>query len=196
MQTSFLTLLLCALLCQMSTAARRSNPAPQFDVMTPLSRTWTLTRKFGPSSSNSTSSHLSLDGPCKLDLGKDRVARFSTGETGVWGVKNRGTQAGKIAQRKAKNNYDGSFDSGICLEIEVSSPSDGPIIVYSIPLSPGKYQPSSLRLGEGVISWLPGPFSLKATEIGTAKCDLEMGKGIVDSSWARGRKWWWKGMRN
>ncbi|GMI13018.1 hypothetical protein TrLO_g11094 [Triparma laevis f. longispina] len=191
--TSFILLLL-AFCVALSTAARRSNPAPQFDVLTPLSRTWTLTRKFGPST-NQTSSHLSLDGPCKLNLGKDRVARFSTGETGVWGVKNRGTQAGKIASKKSKNSYDGSFDSGICLEIEVSSPSDGPIIVYSLPLSPGVYQPSSLRIGTGVISWLPGPFSLKATEIGSAKCELEMGKGIVDSSWARGRKWWWKGMQ-
>lgn len=80
-------------------------------------------------------------------------------------------------------------------QVEVAEPGDGPIIVYSIPLAPGQYQPQSLRLGAGVISWLPGPFSMKAKQVGGVRCDLEVGKGIVDPGWARGKRWWWKGTR-
>ena len=111
----------------------------------------------------------------KLHLGKDRVARFSSGETGVWGVKARGSAAGKIASGSdSENNYDGLFDGNVCLEIEVAEPGDGPILVYSVPLAPGEYQPQSLRLGAGVISWLPGPFSMKAKQVGGVRCELEV----------------------
>ena len=84
--------------------------------MTPLSRTWTLTRTFQGSPPSGSVDRLS--GTVKLHLGRDRVARFSSGETGVWGVKARGSAAGKVASgADDENNYDGAFDGGVCLEV-------------------------------------------------------------------------------
>ncbi len=136
-----------------------------------------------------------LSGPVKVTLSKDRVARFSTGEQGVWGVKSNTASAKLARARDQKNNFDGSFNEGVCLEIEVAEPGDGPIVVYSIPMARGRFQPTSLRMGSGVISWLPSPFSLKGTEIGGCDLGLPLGKSIIDPSIARGRKIWWRGLR-
>ena len=157
---SFLLLLALSLPTSLS-AKGRHNPIPTFDVVPPLTRTWKLSRSFRapmPSGHNA-----NPNGDVTLSLSEDRVATFSTGEVGIWGVKQRS------AGGRSESDYDNSFTSGICLEIEVSSPADGPIVLYTVPLAKGRYQPTSLRMDEGTISWLPSPFSLKRTRIGECK---------------------------
>ena len=79
-----------------------------------------------------------MEGTTTLTLRKDRIAKFGTGETGVWGVKSRpklpavkgrggrgvNTNAKEGVNNGGDDNYDGSFDSGVCLEIEVTEVSE------------------------------------------------------------------------
>ncbi|GMI47541.1 hypothetical protein TrCOL_g2145 [Triparma columacea] len=138
-----------------------------------------------------------MSGTTDLQLRKDRVAIFGTGETGVWGVKSRPNLPGKrgVPSSAVRGDYDGSFGSGVCLEIEVTEARDGPVVVYSIPLTTGRYQPQALRLGRGTVKYLQGQLSLKGETVGECKAELVMGKGMIDKGWARGRKWWWGGLR-
>ena len=135
-----------------------------------------------------------MDGETTLKLLPNRVAKFGTGETGVWGVKSKPSPPG-TPRRSGRGNHDGSFDTGVALEIEVTEGRDGPVVVYSIPLTTGRYQPSALRLGVGSIKYLPTQLSVRGRVIGECEAGLEMGRGIVDKGWAKGRKWWWKGTR-
>ena len=71
----------------------------------------------------------------------------------------------------------------------------GPILVYSFPLAPGQYTPSAVRVATGTISHVPSPFSVQRTDVGTTEMKLEGGRNLVDGMWARGKKWWWTGVR-
>jgi hypothetical protein len=167
-------LLVLFLLSIIISPALSSDEAPQFDLVTPLARQWELSRSLSQSmlsnvlpsgknnknNKNATKTEQPSDGPLpksgkvKLTLTADNVAKFSSGEVGVWGVKKR------IAF-PVKGDYAKIFSAGHCLEIEVPSPDDGPILIYSLPLAVGQYQQSSLRLGPGRVAWLPGQISLK-----------------------------------
>ncbi|GMH48414.1 hypothetical protein TrRE_jg11425 [Triparma retinervis] len=146
-----------------------------------------------------------MTGTTDLQLRKDRVAVFGTGETGVWGVKSRpslpssrgssrGSSRSPSSQKGARSDDQG-FGGGVCLEIEVTEAKDGPVVVYSIPLATGLYQPQALRLGTGTVKYLRGQLSLKGETVGECRAELVMGKGMVDKGWAKGRKWWWGGLR-
>jgi len=94
---------------------------------------------------------------------------------------------------------------------EKTSSEEGPVLVYQIPLAFGRVQKSSLvndvpgvvRLLSGdVASSAVGHFSYsehadvlesKARTVGQVHLKLSHGRGLVDPTWARGRRWFFQG---
>lgn len=162
-----------------------------------------------------------------LDAGK-KVALFSTGEVGTWNLlpPNREGPPSEtpVTPRFENTSYEDAVKAfNSCIEIEVPSKKKGDdsVLVYSFPLGTGNIQSmASVVKGEGKVKYFAGRkvssggLSLdgygglgastvddEGIEVGTASMRLKSGKPIVDSSWAKGRRWFWtrreqRGMKN
>mmetsp|Transcript_46412 Transcript_46412/g.68557 ORF Transcript_46412/g.68557 Transcript_46412/m.68557 type:complete len:271 (+) Transcript_46412:77-889(+) len=100
------------------------------------------------------------------------------------------------------------------LEIEVMGnrqDTDGPVLLYTIPIGYGRVQPTAvINDVRGLVRLLPGSvtqsvgrfheyventdlMNSEGQKVGFASLTLPRGPGVVDSSWARGRQWFYKG---
>lgn len=74
-----------------------------------------------------------------------------------------------------------------------------PLVTYSIPFGPGTTSPKSkVPQANGVVTVFPngrkrGGDLSDGIEIGKTSLHLNAGAGLVDSTWAKGRRYFWKG---
>lgn len=77
-----------------------------------------------------------------------------------------------------------------------------PVIKYSIPMGAGTTSPKSrVSQSNGVVTIFPtgrkrqGGESSEAIEVGSTSLHLNKGASLIDPTWARGRKYFWKGRK-
>ena len=75
-----------------------------------------------------------------------------------------------------------------------------PLVTYSIPMGAGTTSPKArVSQSNGVVTVFPngrkkkGGESSEAIEVGSTSWHLNKGAGLIDPTWARGRKYFWKG---
>lgn len=131
----------------------------------------------------------------------------------VWYISSdrAGTQTGAsrslkedLVTKSYDENISGFHPSHLVLEVFLpknrACKGGNPLITYSIPMGAGTTSPKArVSQSNGVVTIFPngrkkkGGESSEAIVVGSTSWHLNKGPGLVDPSWARGRKYFWKG---
>ena len=62
---------------------------------------------------------------------------------------------------------------------------------YTAPITPGSYNKQALKIHRGTVAVHEGKWAVRGEKIAECEVGIEMGRGIVDPGWAKGKKRWW-----